>query len=111
MVAIDDPTSILRCTNKVYLADLLQTHKVEKSIPMVIYGTDYWKRIVNFDALVKMGTISKKDLQIFRFCDDVDSAFEYLTGELTKTYLRGKINTQLPFSSGTRPMNSSSKKD
>ena len=65
---------------------------------------------MNFDTLVKMGTISRKDLQIFRFCDDVDSAFEYLTGELTKMYLKGRINTQLPFSSGTKPLNSSSSK-
>jgi hypothetical protein len=36
--------------------------------------------------MVEYGTISKKDLDLFRFCDSVDDAYNYLTGELTKLY-------------------------
>jgi len=79
------------------LLTLVQTRKTKKYMPIVVYGTDYWNQIINFDALVKMGTISEEDLKIFRFCDDVDSAFEYLTRELTRTYLKRKGSTELPF--------------
>lgn len=40
MVVIDDPTSILRCTNKVYLADLLRTNKVPTPKTLLLSSTD-----------------------------------------------------------------------
>ena len=73
------------------LLTLVQTRKTRKFMPCVIYGTDYWNRIIDFGALVKTGTISKEDLRLFRFFDDVDSAFEYLRDELTKHYLEGPV--------------------
>lgn len=66
---------------------LLQTRKLKKQIPIVIYGSEYWKQVVNFDALVKYGTISKCDLELFRICDTIEEAFTYLTEEITKLYL------------------------
>ena len=66
---------------------LLQTRKLKKQIPIVIYGSKYWKQVVNFDALVKYGTISKCDLSLFKICDTVEEAFTYLTEEITKLYL------------------------
>ncbi len=69
------------------LLTLVQTHKTKKYMPILIYGTEYWNQVVNFDAMVKAGMISQEDLDIFRFFDDVDSAFEYLKEELTKQYL------------------------
>jgi len=69
------------------LLTLVQTRKTKKHMPIVIYGTEYWNRVLNFDALVEAGTIHEEDLQIFRFCDDVDDAFEYLKEELTKHYV------------------------
>jgi predicted Rossmann-fold nucleotide-binding protein len=50
-------------------------------------GTEYWNEIINFNALVKWGTISEEDLNLFRFFDDADSAFEFLRNELTKLYV------------------------
>lgn len=67
---------------------LIQTKKLEKCLPIVIYGTEYWKKIINLNAMVEYGTISKKDLDLFRFCDTVDDAYNYLTGELTKLYCK-----------------------
>jgi uncharacterized protein (TIGR00730 family) len=78
------------------LLTLVQTQKTRKYMPIIIYGTDYWNQILNFDALVEAGTISREDLQIFRFFDDVDSAFEYLKKELTEHYVRGAPKPELP---------------
>ncbi|MDD3656170.1 MAG: LOG family protein [Atribacterota bacterium] len=66
---------------------LLQTKKLEKQLPIVIYGSEYWKQVINFDAMIKYGTISKSDLKLFQLCDTVDEAFSYLTTELTRLYL------------------------
>ena len=66
---------------------LIQTHKTGKKIPIVVYGTDYWKRIIDFDALVEMGTISPEDLSLFRYFDDVDGALEFLKETLTRNHL------------------------
>lgn len=66
---------------------LLQTKKMKKPIPIVIYGSEYWNQIINFDVLAEFGTISKSDLELFKFCDTVDEAFSYLTEKLTRLYL------------------------
>ncbi|MEO8100153.1 MAG: LOG family protein [Acidobacteriota bacterium] len=66
---------------------LMQTEKLRKRIVIVLYGTSFWKEILNFDALVKYGMISESDLSLFEFADDVDSAFQILTEGLTKHYL------------------------
>lgn len=72
------------------LLTLVQTQKLEKQIPIVIYGTSFWNEVINFGALAKWGMISQSDLDLFRFCDDVDSAFEFLKEDLTERYLTGK---------------------
>ncbi len=67
---------------------LLQTGKVKKKMPIVIYGTDYWREVLKFDAMLKFRTISKQDLKLFRFADTPQEAFEYLRKELSKYYLK-----------------------
>jgi len=57
---------------------LAQTGKLERRIPVIIYGSAYWKEIVNFDALVRHGTISAEDLNLFKFADDPASALKIL---------------------------------
>lgn len=69
------------------LLTLIQTRKSRKYMPIVLYGKGYWDEILNFQSMLKWGTIYKEDLKLFRFFDDVDSAFKYLTSELTKLYL------------------------
>ncbi|MBI3118174.1 MAG: TIGR00730 family Rossman fold protein, partial [Candidatus Hydrogenedentes bacterium] len=66
---------------------LVQTKKARKPMPIVVYGREYWEEVVNLDALVRWGTISPEDLQLFRICDTVDEAYDYLTQELTRLYL------------------------
>jgi uncharacterized protein (TIGR00730 family) len=70
------------------LLTLVQTRKTRKVMPIVVYGKAYWERILNFDELVDVGAISPEDLTIFRFFDDVESAFAYLKKELTRLYLK-----------------------
>jgi uncharacterized protein (TIGR00730 family) len=66
---------------------LCQTQKLEKKMVVILYGTSFWKEIVNFDALVKHEMISPKDLELFSFADDVEAAFQLLEEGLTKHYL------------------------
>jgi len=66
---------------------LVQTQKVKKKIPIVIYGPEYWSDIINFDALVKWGAIDERDLALFKFARTPKEAFSYLKKELTRIYL------------------------
>ncbi|MGK0289700.1 MAG: hypothetical protein ACI86H_001146 [bacterium] len=61
------------------LLTLIQTNKINKDMPILIYGSDYWKKVINFDMLVETRMISSKDLDLFYFCDDVDDAVDYIT--------------------------------
>ena len=67
---------------------LVQTRKLAKQMVIVLYGTAFWKEIINFDALVKYGTISPEDLELFQFADDPQTAFTILKEGLTKLYLQ-----------------------
>jgi len=64
---------------------LIQTHKISKQLPIVIYGTEYWNEILNLNALVEWGTIGREDLKLIHFCDDVPAAYTYLIKMLNKT--------------------------
>ena len=63
---------------------LAQTQKLAKKMTIVLYGSKYWKEIINFDALVKYGMISPEDLNLFQFADDPATAFEILKEGLTR---------------------------
>ena len=52
------------------LLTLAQTEKLAKKIVIVLYGSSFWKEILNFDALVRYGMISEEDLQLFQVADD-----------------------------------------
>jgi hypothetical protein len=65
---------------------LRQTDKIKKKLTVVIYGSEYWKKIINFDEMVRMGMINPEDLSLFKFIDHPREAFEYLKGELLRNY-------------------------
>lgn len=63
---------------------LLQTGKVRKHLPVVLFGTKYWDEVVNFDALVKYGNIDREDLKLIHRTDSVDDAYDYIVNQLSK---------------------------
>ncbi len=71
------------------LLTLIQTGKIIKKIPIVLYDSTFWNNVVNWDYLVEAGTISKSDLSLFETCDTVDKAYKYLTKHITKHQLKG----------------------
>jgi uncharacterized protein (TIGR00730 family) len=70
---------------------LVQTRKLHKKMVCLLYGTSFWRKIMNFDALVETGMISQEDLNLFVFADDVDTAFDILKSGLTKLYLNPEV--------------------
>lgn len=66
---------------------LVQTGKLRKKVPIVLFGSEFWDQVMNLGALVRFGTISPEDLQLFHKTDSVDEAFEIITRELTATAL------------------------
>lgn len=63
---------------------LIQTDKYAQQMPVVIYDSKFWKKVVNWDYLADAGMINKEDLKIFKFCDTVDDAYKYITEALDK---------------------------
>jgi len=56
---------------------LVQTGKA-KPVPIVLFGKAFWKKLVNFDALVEQGTISEADLNLFHYTDDPQEAWNVI---------------------------------
>src|SRR5579871_2391414 len=71
---------------------LAQTQKLAKKITVVVYGSDYWKKVFNMDTLVDTGAISPKDLDLFQYADTPEEAFELLRSGLTENYLIPEAN-------------------
>ncbi|TNE89545.1 MAG: LOG family protein [Deltaproteobacteria bacterium] len=61
---------------------LVQTGKITKPLPIVLYGAEYFETIFNLEAMADFGTISPGDVNLFKIVSNVDEAFEYLTAEL-----------------------------
>jgi uncharacterized protein (TIGR00730 family) len=66
---------------------LAQTQKLAKKILVVIYGSAYWNRAINFQALADSGTISPQDMELFKMVDSPEEGFEYLRDGLTRYHL------------------------
>jgi uncharacterized protein (TIGR00730 family) len=60
---------------------MLQNKKTKK-IPFVLFGTEFWKNIVNWQKLVDEGMIDKEDIDFIHFSDDVEETFNFVSGEL-----------------------------
>ncbi len=66
------------------LLTLVQTRKVTKHLPIVLYGTDFWDEVLNVPRMMEMGVISNDDLDLFHRSNDVQDAFDFLTTSLAK---------------------------
>jgi uncharacterized protein (TIGR00730 family) len=61
---------------------LIQTEKIKKNLPIVLFGKEYWNKLINFETLVEFGTIDRKDLDLFFITSSVDDAYEHVTSSL-----------------------------
>ena len=84
---------------------LAQTDKLAKKILVIIYGSEYWNRVINFQAFVDAGTVSPQDVDLIKVVDNPEDAFEFLRDGLTKHHLGGTPRKQevLPEIAKTRP--------
>jgi uncharacterized protein (TIGR00730 family) len=64
---------------------LQQTAKLDRKITMLLYGSDYWREIVDFEAMVRHGTIDRHDLDLFTFVDDPAAALRALQAGMAPT--------------------------
>lgn len=78
------------------LLTLMQTQKIESKVVLVLYGTEYWNRVLNFEALVEYGTISAQDLALFHHADDPATAVRILQEKLTEYYLQPEAAPSAP---------------
>jgi predicted Rossmann-fold nucleotide-binding protein len=63
-------------------------------MPIVLYGRAFWSEVLNFDALIRWGTIDARDLSLFHVADSPEEAFAYLTHELSTLY--GDKDAEVP---------------
>ncbi len=82
---------------------LAQTQKLAKKITVVIYGSDYWKKVFNLQALVDTGAISPKDIELFNYADTPEQAFEMLKQGLTENHLMPEAAAGKAHEHGTQP--------
>ncbi|MCF0223410.1 MAG: TIGR00730 family Rossman fold protein [Fibrobacter sp.] len=61
---------------------LVQTNKYAQKMPIIVFGSEFWKKMVNWEYFVETGMINKEDLELFHFCDDVDEAYRIITETL-----------------------------
>ena len=60
---------------------LIQTGR-SQPMPVIVYGTEFWEEVLNFDGLRRWGTIGPEDFDLFRRCDSPEEAFQFLQEEL-----------------------------
>ena len=63
---------------------LVQTGKIKKHMPIVLYGTAFWEEALHWDTLLEYGTISPGDLDLFFATDSIDEAYDFLVRELSR---------------------------
>jgi len=66
------------------LLTLVQTRKMRKPLPIVLFGTEYWRQVVDFGALVRHGTIGARDVGLMRHTDSLDDAYDWIVRHLTE---------------------------
>jgi len=69
------------------LLTLVQTRKMKKPMPIVLFGTEYWRQVIDFDALAKNGMIDVADIRLVHRTDSVDEAYEWIVAHLAEKAL------------------------
>ncbi len=66
------------------LLTLVQTGKLRKPMPIVLFGTQYWKEVINFEALARHRTIDPRDVELMFRTDSVDEAYDWVVLRLAE---------------------------
>lgn len=74
------------------LLTLVQTKKIRKKMPIVIYDKKFWDSLLHFEEFYKKRLISKEDMKLFYIAESVDDAFEHLKTELSKLYSQKPVS-------------------
>ena len=61
---------------------LSQTQKIDRPVTILLYGTSYWRELINFDALARNGMIAPRDLDLIHFVDSPGEALALLKRHL-----------------------------
>jgi uncharacterized protein (TIGR00730 family) len=69
------------------LLTLVQTRKMRKPMPIVLFGTEYWREVIDFDALARHGTIDPEDIELLHRTDSVDDAYDWIVAQLAEKAL------------------------
>jgi hypothetical protein len=77
------------------LLTLAQTKKLAKKMTVVIYGSHYWKKIINLELMAETGAIAIEDLELFKFADTPEEAFALLKDGLTEQHLNSDYEREL----------------
>ncbi len=78
------------------LLTLAQTHKLAKQMTIVIYGSAYWKGVINLDLLAEKGAIAVKDKDLFQFADTPEEAFALLRNGLEQHCITEDESSRVP---------------
>ncbi len=70
---------------------LVQTGKVKKELKIILYDNKFWDQVINIPKLAELGTISKKDLKLFKFCNSVDEMEQELIPHLIKVEKKSRL--------------------
>jgi len=81
---------------------LAQTQKLAKQMTVLMYGSEYWKRVINFQALVDAAVISPEDLNLYQMVDTPEQGFEILKENLSRDHLGGRPKELTPEIAKTR---------
>jgi len=69
------------------ILNLIRSKKFTRNIPFVLFGEEYWKEVLNFEPLIRYGTIDREDISFLHYTDDLEEAYGYITSMLEKYYI------------------------
>src|SRR5438876_1860754 len=75
------------CDELFEILTLVQTDKLSKKIEVILYGTDYWRDVLNFKPMAEWGAVAEDDLDLLRYCDTPQDAFDKLRAHLIENHL------------------------
>ncbi|MBS3818083.1 TIGR00730 family Rossman fold protein [bacterium] len=63
---------------------LRQTHKFQEPVMIILYGKEFWEKVLNFNSLLKYGCIDEQDKNLFHYCSNPQETFSLLKKNLTR---------------------------